>query len=401
MTAAPETGPHAGGAPQPRAPGPEELPAVVEMLDRVFRPSGESSMARDYPRFLSRRNVANLRVMEEEGRIASHAGATLRGAIIEGVPVGVACMGAVATDPSSRGKGYASACVGAVCRHAAASGADLMLISGGRTLYTRLGARAVGDHRAFKVTQKAAGRFSLPELEVRPLEEKDLAGAARLYSLEPVRFVRPLEDWAAALRYEFAMDKPCRFLGIRKGGELVAYAVVYKTAKGVEPLVVEKAGWQAALLGALKAIMGVAGVKRLSLHVPEYDVTMLETLRLGGMSGDPVPASGTVVVLRFESLMEKLGVRLLERLGEEEALRFEEEGPPLGAENRFLIACGDDSVRIEGRGNLAEFLFGLPGGKGLRRSGYGPLAKAEGPARPGALGEVFPVPALWYGLNYV
>jgi len=97
--------------------------------------------------------------------------------------------------------------------------------------------------------------------------------------------------------------------------------------------------------------------------------------------------------------MDGLRSRFLERAGEAAAsdLSFAEEGPPLGPENAFRIACGPEAVRLDGRGALAEFVFGPAGYAGTLRCG------PDLPAGPGSgrLAAVFPVPAPQYGLNFV
>ncbi|MHC5054736.1 MAG: GNAT family N-acetyltransferase [Planctomycetota bacterium] len=388
-------------APAPRPPEPGEFPDLFELVDGVFR-SGGGSMARDYPRLLAEPNRFNLRVIVEDGRVVSHAGIAIRGASIEGMCVRVALMGAVATHPDSRGKGYATACVRSAMERAVECGADVMWISGGRGLYKRLGARAVGSDLEYEVTPNHVRRFARPELEVRELTEEHLLEAAELYAHEAVRFVRPFEDWRCALRIGFAFDGPSSFLGVWDAGRLAAYLVVRRPGRDGESLVVEYAGARGILLGALAAALERCGAAALRLHVGQHDRTLASRLRAGGLVGSTAPTSGTVLVLRFDSLMGRLRDRFLERAGEAAAsqLSFAEEGPPLGAGNRFRIACGPDVIRIEGRGTLAEFLFGkpgcTPGDASVDNETCFRLWGASGPFR-----AALPAPGLWYGINFV
>jgi len=396
-------------APQPRSPEPGEFPALYKLLDETFR-AGGGSMARDYPRLLAEPNRFNLRVIVEGGRVLSHAGIVIREASLEGLTVRVALLGAVATAASSRGKGLATLCVTAAMQRAVELGADLMWISGTRGLYARLGARPVGDDQEFNLSVEDVRRFARDDAELKPLAEDDIPEAAELYAHEPVRFIRPLEDWQSAFRLRFAMDRPSRFLGAKEFGSLAAYAVLHEPTAEGRSFVAEYAGARGVLLGALPRMMREMGAKSLQLHLAHHDKTLARRLAAAGLKGTSVPAAGAALVLRFVPLMEKLRARFIERAGEGAGreLSFEEEGPPLGPGNLFRIACGPDVLRVDGRGALAELLFGSalkpqaaegrgPTGSGLQDSqprihGWG----AKGPFR-----AALPVPALWYGLNFV
>jgi predicted N-acetyltransferase YhbS len=409
-----------GDVPAPRAPESQEFASLRELLDGVFRASG-GSMARDYPRLLTEPNRLNLRVIVESGRVVSHAGLVCREAVIEGVRVTAALLGSVATAASHRGRGYGSAVVRSAVERALELGADVMWISGDRPLYRRLGARSVGDDLELDMPTASLARLRVgsaavppeaglrrPEIEVRHLSEEDIPSAAEHYSHEAVRFVRPLEDWRSALRARFAMDGPCSFLGAWESGRLAAYVVARRADSQGVSLVAEYAGARSALLAALPAALEEVGGKTLRLHVPRHDRTLSWRLAEAGFEGSPQPSSGTVLVLRFDSLMTKLRSRFLERAGESAAseLSFAEDGPPLGADNLFRIACGPDVIRIRGRGVLAELLFGTPGcalgaPENLARGSSEDDACVVLWGANADFRAVLPVPALWYGLNFI
>jgi len=387
--------------PAPRPPEPGEFPALFALVDGVFR-AGGGSMAHDYPRLLTEPNRFNLRVIVENDRVVSHAGIVIRGASMEGMHIRVALMGAVATHPDSRGRGYAGACVRSAMERAVECGADVMWISGGRSLYKRAGAREVGSDLEYVVAAEHLRRFTRPGIELRKLTRDDILDAAELYSHEAVRFVRPLEDWRAALRTGFAFDGPSSFLGAWDAGRLAAYIVAREPGSDGESLVVEYAGARGVLLGALAEALERTGATSLRLHVGQHDRTLSSRLRAGGIVGKTVPTAGTALILRFDSLMGRFRERFLERAGEAAAsqLSFAEEGPPLEADNRFRIACGPDVIRISGRGTLAEFLFGkpgcTPGDASVNDETCFRLWGAGGPFR-----AAFPAPGLWYGLNFI
>jgi predicted N-acetyltransferase YhbS len=383
-----------------RPPEREEFGDLCSLLDEVFRGEG-GSMAEDYPRLLCERNRPNLRVVAESGRIVSHAGIVVRDVLIEGTEMRVACLASVATAQASRGRGYVSACVGACLERARELGAHVMWISGDRELYRRLGARVVGCELEFELSLDALGPLAREDPDVHRVSERDLPDAAALYSLETVRFIRPLEDWEAAFGGRFGPHRGCRFLGCWEPGGLSAYVLLRPADEKGATSAVEYAGARGVLLGSLAAALEETGARLLRLRVPRTDIVLTRRLEAAGLAGRPVPTDGTALVLDFPGLMEGLRGRFLERAGEQAAseLSFSEEGPPLGPDNRFRVACGPDVMRIEGRGALAELIFGTserplescaPGEARLRFWG------AEAPFR-----AALPMPAVRYGLNYV
>src|SRR5581483_7666368 len=123
----------------PRALKPNEWTQLDALVSAVFRPQ----MFHDYPQLFNERNRHNLRIVAEDGKVVTHVGMIERPASLAGCRIDVACIGAVATYPDYRGKGFASQAFQDCCDKAAADGIDIMLISGGRGLYTRVGCRQV------------------------------------------------------------------------------------------------------------------------------------------------------------------------------------------------------------------------------------------------------------------
>ena len=452
-----EHGPDRTEETTPRAPEPPEFPSLLRMLDGVFR-AGGGSMGAEFPRLLTETNRANLRVIVEKGEVVSHAGVILRDATLCGSNVRTALLGAVATAEEARGKGYATKCVRAAAERAVEDGADFMMISGGRSLYARMGARPVGDDIELCISAEAARGLAREEVEVRPFGEEHLLEAVDLYAGEDVRFIRPLEDWHGVMRSGHAWCARCTFIGAWEVGRLAAYAVATPPDEEGASRVIEYAGARGVLIASLSRIMERVGAKKLRLHLGRHDKVLgarLAAARRSGPSrgadgaarrsgpsrgadgaarkvgpespgdaeaaedGDPecpdiswraAPADGTVLVLDFESLMGKLRARFLEKAGEAAAreLSFSEEGPPLGPDNRFRVACGPDVLRIEGRGALAEFVFGTPGcsaaGEAAQAGDDGKSGPSESCLRLWGASWPFraalPAPALWYGINY-
>jgi GNAT superfamily N-acetyltransferase len=112
----------------PRACRPEELAEVGQLATSVFRPRG-GDMPAQYPLVFNTGNCEQLRVIEADGKLVSHVGLCIRDALVGGIALRVASVGAVCTTPDQRGQGYASALMEDAARHSRAQSAQLMLIS--------------------------------------------------------------------------------------------------------------------------------------------------------------------------------------------------------------------------------------------------------------------------------
>ncbi len=88
--------------------------------------------------------------------------------------------------------------------------------------------------------------------------------------------------------------------------------------------------------------------------------------------------------------MERMRPYFTEVVGEASArgLVFEQRG------DQMIFRYGGEAVVAENQGKAAEIIFGTHGGKEAR-----PLK--EGGKAGEVLAEIFPIPALWYGLNFV
>lgn len=118
-------------------------------------------------------------------------------AVLDGRPIAVAGIGAVFTQPASRGRGVARALVERLLERAAADGADLALLFSeiGPDYYARLGFDAIATtNQQLRITESA--RHGAPATMVRGGDDRDLAdivsmGRARVTAsagIAPYRF---------------------------------------------------------------------------------------------------------------------------------------------------------------------------------------------------------------------
>ena len=396
----------------PRALRPDEWDQLNDLVSTVFR----SSMVASYPQLFNEENRENLRVVAEDGRVVCHVGVIRRPATLAGCRIGVACVGAVATYEAYRGHGFASAAFQECCELAAAAGDDLLLVSGGRGLYTRVGCRRVGpewdvivEGGAGPDAAKASGAVRAGEAAdgpppaaapvLAPIGAEHIDTMAALYRAEPVRFLRPREDWRRALDCRVVMAARSDFWGIFLGGDMVAYLIAHPPVRSwpVEPgqvSVVEFAGDRAAIAGVLPRLQARYEAQRLRLHVQAGDLPGRAYLARAGGTAAPAFAWGTARVLNFPKLMERCRPLLAERIGTAAAgaLRFEADAAPGSPDGGVTIRQGSRLLRVPDLGALANYLFGV---------GAAPASVAGDADLAALLAEALPLPVPWYGINYV
>jgi predicted N-acetyltransferase YhbS len=389
----------------PRALRPDEWQQVQSLVDSTF---GRAVYA-DYPQLFNQANRPNLRVIAVDGRVVSHVGFNRRPATLLGCRVDVACVGGVATASEYRGRGFASALFEDACARAAAGGADLMLVSGARGLYRRAGCRRVGRDFEYALTPQYAPRLrSLGEdVEVEAVTSASAATAelAPLYLTEPVRFLRPREDWEWALATGCVMDRPSEFVALRRAGRAGAYAVVWRPAPArtgrpaAPPVtrVAEYAGDRSTLVAGLASLVLRYRVSRLVLHVAAWDVVLRSILDSGGVPASPAPAWGTLRIVNAAQLIDRLRPHFAAHLGQRfaDGLSCRVEASTGLAEGRFGLRHARQEVVVGGRGDLAGYLFGSV--DEAAATGATPAGAASLQAQ---LAAALPLPALWYGLNH-
>lgn len=365
----------------------EEFDGLADLLHAVFRPT----LVAEYPHFYTPEHAGDMLVAVEGGRVVSHMGTLRRYASLFGCTVRAACLGGVATLETHRGRGHATALLQETIRLCREDRVDFMLVSGYRKMYHRYGCRRVGRNWHYVLPAEQAGAFDEGAVRFVPAGEADVPAMAEVYRREPVRWLRPPSDFGNALIGR-VMNRPAKVLLMCEGGRLQGYAIVQDPESDYRgPLqVLEFAGDRRALAGSLGGLLRACDAQALSLMVMGWDRVLRDLLKARGLAGEPAPTSGTVTVIDFVPFMERMRPHFAEVVGQAAAdgLVFSQ----LGDEMR--VGYGGDQVVLCGPGAAAELIFGTLEGAEAE------ALKAGGRAGE-VLAEVFPLPALWYGPNYL
>lgn len=362
----------------PRGATPRELAEVVRGANEVFRPrGGEGDMGSEYPLLFNRANAENLRIFRDRasGRVVAHVGLCFQDIVLRGARIPVVEVGAVYTLPSYRGLGLATKLMEDAFVHSRRRGAALMLVSGGRGLYRRLGCVTAAEFWKYRLAKTTAAKRE--KVKIRRARERDLPLLVALYRREPVRFVRPLRDARKLWKADRMMNSKCWFWIVEENREALGYLAhtgvwqaKEKDGKRVLPIL-ELAGDRRALSAALPLLFERFDTDELAVFALGCDAELADALR--DYPREQTEFWGTVRILDAARFLRCLGngLQLRWRAGEEWV--------------EFL--CGGQRLRFEGAEVVTRALFGRG------ETWKNPLCKEWR--------RHLPLPLVWYGWNYI
>ncbi len=385
----------------PRLLRPEELSASNRLSQICFRdiPASDENEPELPPQYQAGQTF----LIAAGGRPVSQISTFLTPLKIYDGIVRVGSIGGVCTHPDYRGHGLATRLMEHCTRHLVASGAGLMLISGGRGLYTRLGNVPSGKYAAFHLKSDAIRRpdAGQPDVRLRPVSAASAAICSRLYHAEPVRFQRNMatfqnffqprepgyhaEEWIVELE-----GRPAAYLLLN-----VPWKYFGQPGAGVRSIE-EYAGSRVALAEGIAAALNQPGIQEIQAPIPWQDVDLIHLLKqYGGRPQWTALEDHTMRIIAFPALMAGLRPYLQSRLEPalRRGLRFEQSGPLLGREGEgcCVISRGRDRLEMD-TASMTRLVMGDP---------YDKLGTLSA---PGALAEIiptlFPLPSFLPGLDY-
>lgn len=366
---------------------PEELDELCELVGKVF----SWQMRENFPTLFCNENTDNLRIIKEDGKIVSHFGFVIRDMIINGCRISVGNVGAVCTDENYRKKGYAWKILDDSMEKYRADGVDMFLISGGRSLYIQHGCTHVG-----KVNNYAIHRGTpIPRIKVQASKytADDLPAWSELYKREPIRFHRPYNDFLS-LTTSGVVHRPNRSLySISDGNHIIAYAVTdsHKREDTESLGLNEYAGSRKAILSVISQWFEEFGIDRCVVPVNLCDVEFNQIFSSMGIKPTYGSTGGTIVIINFPQMCEKLRPLFEEKVGTSTAnsIKFSER------DGKYVIGFDGKEAIISDPHDLARIIFGDP--PGLETPTNIPV---EGKLLD-VIKAIFPIPRPEYGLSYI
>ena len=349
-----------------------------------------------------RRGGTYVFVFVQEGKPVSQIGIFHDQLKIYDGTVRTGSIGGVCTHPEYRNQGLATRLMERCTQQLVNEGASLMLISGDKRVYMRLGNVFQGKYSYFAIKPGQSNQWQPTpvDIQIRKATSEDALLCSQLYQAEPVHFVRQKSDFRRALEDRTRNTYICMDAWIiERAGQAVAYLFL-GVPWGLQPSagvrhVGEYAGSRPALVQAIHRIMATDNLQDVSWPVAWQDFELIQLLEISGYIGNITNLDGhTLRIINFAGVMQDLRPVLQARLDAKllRGLRFEQSGPLLGGigDDRYTIIRGSDRLELDGAA-MTQLVMGNANTQ-------------EALPAPGALAEVisalFPLPSFLPGLNY-
>ena len=355
---------------------------------------------------------AEVQVICADGRVVSQIVIVWEQLNVHEGVVQIGSIGGVSTHPNYREHRLALHLLQRCAERLREHGAEVMLISGGRGLYTRSGNVFTGKFAEFRLE---AGKFPAPSdgntaitegFALRPARKADAEACRRLYEQQPVRFSRQNSIYEGRFKGEDP-EFNSENLVIERDGEIAAYLLLHREWEDrKDPETKRRALWEAAgskdaILAGVSLLLEGGRVNELRFPVPWQEQEMIDAV--AALTGQEMQSTAldahTMRILNFPSMLESLRPYITARLGEEvyRELRFEQAGPLLRDsatqvdEGRCAIVLGRERFELDTM-QMTRLVMGDPEGK---------LADVEIPGwLVPIVRAIFPLPSFLPGLNY-
>ncbi len=310
------------GTSRARRARPEDVRALGELSDRVFRPTlpPGAGMPVEFPRLFHADNAGNLYLVEDSaGNPVSMVGTYPSELVSNGIRLTAVSIGSVATLPDHRGRGYATEMLEMIIEDHSPHH-SIMLVSGGRGLYARLGCvefgtllRAWWEPADWSDTRVTCRESAYPRGDASMLH--------RLYQTEAYRVLRtPIEmesyvNATTAPRFR-ARPAPGRVLIAEREDTAVAYAVAAPGREGAAINFLEWAGDRAGLLSLAQYALRQMQGDRVEWRFQPGDRTLGGLLAAHRIPHEPCPNQGTIALLNPERLLNEVNPWIEEQTGQ-------------------------------------------------------------------------------------
>lgn len=325
-------------------------------------------------------------------KIVAHAAARPCSLNIGGARIKWASFGNVFTLLTYRERGIATLINKTIWGKLRKMCVDGVFISGGRSLYTRMGATSCGNYRGFTCRESRMSARLLPKhgLSVRIAKPSDAPALAEFHRHERAGFLRTREDFTPILKERLGNLRAAAAWLICHWRIPIAYAAVAQWPRRHGELI-DYAGARSALALALPHIMRQMRLKNIDVTIPAWDTECLELARGLSQTESWKSVDGTQLLLHPPRLVRRLRPYFEACLGRRAAARLKLVRHPAGG---YVWKFGSKRMRPMDIHALTRFMLGdIP-------ENWNDLLPRE-PTFRALMRGVFPIPFPVIGLSWL
>ncbi|WP_179281383.1 GNAT family N-acetyltransferase [Paenibacillus sp. XY044] len=292
-----------------------ELKQAADLSDLVFGKPGQPSMGKSFPALFQPGISHSYGAFTDEGELVAFMGLAPDVMRIGEARLNVFSIGSVCTHPDYRGQNLASTLLAECMKHAQRSGASLVFVSGGRSLYRRADCYDFGRVHYAMLDNGSASALLQPDTDhwsISPMQPEDtfgisgiISGTSPAYEQGPAQLLTLLGSSAIA---DITLMRQETLIARRNGTVEAFLAAAVPTVQPSVPAgepakAVEWGGHPQAVARLLAETLQRQSAQRLEVPVPWQEQTLLNLLQQAGAAVKSGPNSGTVWIADAQSLL--------------------------------------------------------------------------------------------------
>ncbi len=285
-----------------------EEQVAYELSDSIFRNPRQKSMGAAFPSIFFPDLIHQSYGGFVDGELVAFFGLVPSIIRVGEARLNVYSIGSVCTDPNHRGQGYAAAVLDQILEDLKQTEASLLLVSGDRSLYTRVGCQHFGEVISFEIESASLG--AKPNHVVRAMTPADLHAMTRLANRRSVAYEQLPQDLAMLIQaeaYASCLNRTHKVKVLEVEGELRAFLVAGLPFEGLDVqdgLGIEWAGKSEDVAELVQAFIDEERLTHFTLPVPWHEADLLDQFCKSRAAIDK--NQGTVYLINPARLIEQV-----------------------------------------------------------------------------------------------
>ena len=281
---------------------------AIQLSDKIFRDEKDKSMGSAFPSIFSSSMIGHSFGAFVKGELVSFMGLVPTVIRTGDAKLNVYSLGSVCTAEEYRGKGIASSMLDHVFKYLEKSETSLLLVSGDRSLYTRVNCCHFGTVRKFTVFKEDVEvRKNNNIREITSADSLQMHRVAQERKVAYEQSVMDIQTMLHAEAYASCLKQSHKTLIYEREGNVTSFLVLgipntYNPY--LKATAIEWAGSPSEIAQLMRHGLNEYSFEELSIHVPWHDQQLARELK--SHSFTDVQNQGTVFIVNPERLINQL-----------------------------------------------------------------------------------------------